>query len=244
MSLWDFSIIYLSMGAPFLVYFYHQMANRRAVPDYFRVAGRGAAWPVFGVALIFAETRRRLSSSGANDSGYDSALFLEADAHFAAVEAALMEIGRGRDARRGRYLFDRHSALAFPERTASCPDGFEKEFFKLAAHRNEDIASRCLRRRNLRKLARHQINARRDLTEFIRPLLESDILEERLKGRLAAFAEILEFSENLSQSFASETSNIRKQGDAPPKARRISQWVQHVKFQQSASERAADRRVI
>lgn len=242
MSFWDFGIIYLSMGAPFLVYFYHQMANRRAFADYIRIAVRALAWPVFSFAIIFAETRRR--SGAHSDSGYDSTLFSEADEHFAEIEAALIEIGHRREARRGRYLFDRHSALSFPDRIGDCSDGFETEFFRLAAHPDEYLAAICLRRRNLKKLARHQINARCDLMEFIRPLLESDILEERLKERIEALAEILEHSDVFSQSFVSETSNIRQRGAAGSKSRRISQWVQHVKLQQPASEQAADRRAI
>ena len=241
MNLWDFVIIYLSLSAPFLVYFYHQMTDQADARGYFRLLGKALAWPFFGSAVIFAEARKSFVFNDGDGcrNGHDK--YFKAEELFAEIESALLGIGHKKEARRGRFLFDQYCALSIPIALGNSLDGFEKEFFTMAAHKNENLASICLRRRNLGKLFRHQINARLELAEFIRPLLESDILEGKFQNSLSDLVEILELGEVLTQSSAAFSSSIIGGSRALRESRRNYQWRHVSNLKPTTNEQTVNR---
>lgn len=236
MTISDFGIIYLSLCAPFLVYFYHQIRRRTEISAYFRALARAAAWPIFGSRVIYAEIRSAYLSAKFEDHDDATGTSSAAEIFAAEIEAALMAAGLRREARRARFLIEQDAALSNGNGHGKTNGGFEGELFKLVGHGNEKLAAICLRRRNLAKLALHQKKARLELLEFIRPFWESNIIGGDLRQRILELMKIPDAAKETTPHPLPETPITANAASARRWTRRNFRWRQDVNIQASAKK--------
>lgn len=165
MTFTDLAIIYLACGAPLSMHYF--FAARRKPVLYFaaKVVLVALVWPVAafwlmrslrkpvgGVVLSgVSEIERRLDSLRIE---IEKAAFADESA------AAVFEF---------RELFARYTGLALASNIRFELDS-PNELFQLSGHTNEDLASRCLRRKASNRLAMHANASREDFVESIAAL--------------------------------------------------------------------------
>lgn len=167
MNLVDLIIIYLACGSPFAVF---QATNRqkgRAGVNWQRVAASFFAWPIFAAVLLVGKifpteaSKKAAFQQRLEDIRFD----LEQFAFAAAPISALFEF------RESFYRFAGLSEAADEELTVK-PNA---EIFEVTGHPNKVLASRCLARKNARKLAFHRTAAREEFVGLISRLTLTDV---------------------------------------------------------------------
>ncbi|HUR98407.1 MAG TPA: hypothetical protein VMZ26_10120 [Pyrinomonadaceae bacterium] len=167
MTLTDFLIIYLAFGAPLAVYKYLQ---NRAAGVHRRVALSIFTFffwvPVaFEIGyLYFANAYfRDAFVSHRNSDASDRLVRVLRES----ITIELIKLGRGSNVHGTREVVDRYTGLANEVRYAAKNGEERNELFEAAGRENYDLGQLCLMRRNLRRLEKHHIQARRDFVELV-----------------------------------------------------------------------------
>lgn len=205
MNLTDFIIIYLTGGAPFAVHFF---LRRRAANDRKKLWLKTALAFVFWLPLAFLTFRQFKKSkwravSNLNNNFPDeitlSATQKNLEAFLRATDSpiSLFEF---------RQTIERYADLTILSNDATeKPTTRETEVFRRANRKDVEIAAVCLHRRNRKRLAFHQTEARKDFLRTIEILHGSLQNADRFGNAVNEFVQILKDStaqENVEKIFA------------------------------------------
>ncbi|MFT3745036.1 MAG: hypothetical protein QM785_12175 [Pyrinomonadaceae bacterium] len=171
MNFIDLIIIYLACGSPFAVF---QATNRqkgRAGVNWPRVAASFFLWPAFAAILLASKLFPNEASKKAEFQSRieDIRLDLEQAAFAEASISSLFDF---------RETFYRFAGLSEAADEVQ-PSRSTAEIFDVTGHNNKALATRCLGRKNARKLAFHRTAAREEFVGLISQLTlsSSDSIE-------------------------------------------------------------------
>lgn len=217
MKLTDLIIIYLACGSPFGVY---QITTRKpkSSRDFAILFISFLLWPVFAFTLLI----ERVRNSDLHDRFNAKKKLEEIRIGFERIAlsdspmSSLFEF---------REIYSRYTGLA-EAAAAKLPTKFSSEIFEVTGHPNNDLASRCLARKNVRKTASHHQQAKDDflniLSGFDAVVDERDellslvgSLDEQLGSDLSTQA----FAVDSVPAFASHGSSDLHRSQAPSAAR-------------------------
>lgn len=172
MTVADVIVVHFAFGSPFGVY--QITRGVRSARSAVAVAAYFVLWPFFAAAFA----RDWLSRQKAEEKTSQEAQIahirdaIEVAAFSKASTAAVFEF---------RELFARYTGLTislqYAARLGSC-----HELLAISGHKNIDLASACLARRNAKRLAFHQVHAKNEFTNFIELLAASHPNEERIRA--------------------------------------------------------------
>lgn len=167
MTVTDFLIIYLAFGAPLAVYKYLQN----------RTAGFGRRLAVsiftffFWVPVVLELGYLYLTNAYFGDAFVSQKNSDASDRHILdlreSITAELIRLERGTNIHDTRETVDRYTGLANEARNSVFENAQRNELFEAAGRREYEIGQLCLMRRNLLRLKRHHIQARRDFVELL-----------------------------------------------------------------------------
>ena len=157
MSISDFVIIYLSLGAPSAVCHFFEDGERSGAKTWLTTFAVFLVWPPKTIQLL----RRHVRKSPANkhfarSSHLDSAIKIKQKE----ILDSIKTIGAAGETFELRDIFEGYITLT---RAADEPAGEFAEIFRVAGRMDSEIGTICLNRRNAAKLARHQTDAGRSL---------------------------------------------------------------------------------
>ena len=195
----DFLIIYFSCGASFAVYYFLQTKTGSGTfPWWLSNSLVWFFWLPFALFLLF-KNRRVLSdlnfldsSSNASESErkiYQSQKRIEKILLGSQLEISIFDF---------REIAERYAGLTTAEQNEPDKD-WGKEIFQAANNEKNELGKICLQRRNRKRLAFHQTEARRDFLRIIRQLNDSILDRETLERST------LEMVALLNDSAAQET---------------------------------------
>lgn len=159
MKLIDLIIIYLACGSPFAVYQATNRQNGQTGINWMRVFSSFLFWPAFAISslinrFILNETRRKAALQNRLE---DVRLEFEQKVFSGESIASLFEF------RETFYRFIGLSEAASEARSGKA----NAEIFEISGHHNKALASRCLARKNKRRLAEHRSAAREEFVGLI-----------------------------------------------------------------------------
>lgn len=159
MNVSDIIIIYLACGSPFGVYQITKRKRSSSGVDWHHVAVAFIFWPVAAAALLVTkifpgdathnvEFQNRLE---------DLRLDFEQTAFLGESVSSLFEF---------RETFERFAGLSVAATDVRIGKS-SAEIFEISGHNNKSLATRCLARRNISRLAVHRCSAREDFVKLI-----------------------------------------------------------------------------
>ena len=214
MSLFDFLIIYLSLGAPFAVCFYLQ--NRKAVRPrelWLKTILNFVFWIPFAYQLI----RKSDSAAKFFSNIFDNQSFSDAEREKNItlarknLEMIFAKNGSKRSIFEFRETLERYTGLTLAGQIDERNSQNERpdfEIFSIAGSSQKEIAARCLQRRNRKRLFFHHTQSRRSFLALLAELFDTDSESERLKKAAIDFVTLLEDGEALAaidKMFGSQT---------------------------------------
>jgi hypothetical protein len=175
-NIFDALIIYLACGAPFGVYYFLQQPEKRHITHlWVKTVSNFLFWPVSAFRII----RRSQIFRDASESHFDAVNELDA-----ALEERVSEIQKDFEKiffdenpkasiYEFREIFDRYVGLSLALKAEVKPHASaEPEIFRIAGHKNIELAAICLNRRNRSRLLIHQIQAREDFSKVLLSLAD------------------------------------------------------------------------
>lgn len=186
MNLYDFLIIYLAAGAPLGVYYF---LHERKRPDFkhlwIKTLLNFLFWAPFAVRLL---RQNKISVDTFNNVfGEKSSPDADAEKIIHSIrkrfEKIYLETGLDISIYEFREVLERYSGLT---RAGQFEEGnsqtarYDNEFFRIADHKNAELAAICLERRNRRRLSFHQTEARLDFLQLLSGLSDSGSEKEIL----------------------------------------------------------------
>ncbi|MGI8789228.1 MAG: hypothetical protein ACR2HG_15925 [Pyrinomonadaceae bacterium] len=209
MSLNDFLIVYLACGAPFGVYYF---THQRAANSSIRLASKALLvfifWLPFAVIVIcrskifIKNIHSNLAKLSASESEIKRDIFLVQKE----IEKSLPEESSAVSLFELRETIERYIGLTLAVQTETAESAEqEQELFRISGREKTKLAAICLKRRNQKRLAFHQIAARRDFTQLIERLLDSGSEQKKLERFSIKLAKILNdcaARNNLQEMFA------------------------------------------
>lgn len=164
MTFTEFLIVYLSIGAPFGVYYF--LSHRPVsfgLTFLIKTVCVVFGWCFFAVYLIFRgfqnnyDARSELDSIGENEVEKTTRKLLAAYSEISPTERSVSFF-------QFREIVERYAGLTVELNDSAESNGFNNELFIIAGRENQDLqlANRCLRRKNMQRLKAHQIQARGD----------------------------------------------------------------------------------
>lgn len=200
----DFLIIYFSCGAPFAVYYFlHHKAESKTPIFWLFNALVWIFWLPFAFFLLF-KNRRSLSDLNFLKTVEVSESELKTYLLQKHIEKILLESELKISIFDFREIAERYAGLTAA--TQSEPDkDWGKEIFQVASVEKNDLGKICLQRRNRKRLAFHQTEARRDFLQIIEQLTDSISDTEELKRsslELVGLLNDFEARETLEKMFA------------------------------------------
>lgn len=211
MSLFDVLIIYLACGAPVSVAYYFQnraQNKKRIVPLAFFVF---LAWLPFILKLSFNDKNRFLKLfykfNGKLDSSsdFEKSIFLIKKQ----FEDIIFESGFMMSVFEFREIFERFVGLVIAVQNESrTPILAEENIFQISGSKNTELSAICVRRRNRKRLVRHQIEARRDFLQLLKQLIVFHSEKQKLGDLAIEFVTLLDDieSKNAVNDLLIETS--------------------------------------
>lgn len=197
MNLIDLFIIYFAGGAPFAVYYFLQ--NRRGSKiNLFRLKNFLVFlfWIPYAASLLMKNRNHRnffkpnfLNAFFVKDSGEEKFLLLQKH-----IENLLLKTDLDISIFDFRETAERYIGLTRAAKIDANGDS-EREIFRAAKNENDKLGAICLRRRNRNKLARHQIEARRDFLRIVEQLSDSISDTESLQHSAVEIVKILKDDE-------------------------------------------------
>lgn len=170
MTVTEFLIVYLSIGAPFGVYFF---LNHRTYSFAFLIKAIAAAlfWCFYAGILIVRRSDKFTKTQSASDSNGDSKVE-QATRTLLALYSEIPASGKNIPFFDFRETVERYIGLTSALNDAAQSSFYENEVFKIGGRANQDLslANVCLQRKNLRRLKLHQQQARIDFIKFFENL--------------------------------------------------------------------------
>jgi hypothetical protein len=175
-NIFDALIIYFACGAPFGVYQFLQYPEKGTFTKrWIEIVSSFVFWPVSAMTIV----RRAQVFSKGPETHFDGSYELDAG-----VEERVFEIQKDLekiffDGEQGasiyefREVFDRYTGLSLALKAGSRPPAAEgPELFRITGHKNIELASICINRRNRSRLLVHQIQAREDFSKLLLSLAD------------------------------------------------------------------------
>ena len=191
----DFLIIYFSCGAPFAVYYFLQnKSERKTFVSWLLNSLVLIFWLPFAVFLLF-KNRRVLSDfdflrKTPDISESERQICLSQKR----IEKVLLESELEISIFDFRETAERYAGLTTAAQNE--PDkNWGQDIFQAANNKKDDLGKICLRRRNRKRLAFHQTEARRDFLQIIKQLTDSISDTETLERSTLAMVALLNDSE-------------------------------------------------
>ncbi len=215
MNLTDLIIVYLSCGAPFGVHFY---LKKRATGIRKNLWLKTLLAFVFWLPLVFLLIRKIKNAKWFAVSNLNKKFSGEPRfaARLSAIQKKLEKFLLESDARISLFEFrqtlERYANLTILlNNEAETPTGREKEIFRAAKITDVEIAAVCLHRRNRKRLAFHQTEARKDFLQTIELLSGSVKDAKNFENSIDEFVRLLNDStarESVEKSFAAKSQLI------------------------------------
>jgi hypothetical protein len=184
----DYIIIYLSLGAPFAVYFFLQSADvaikRRLINSLITLF----AWPVFAttrMVLTLGKDSFWLTRTGREEILDEKIRIIrnEIEEHIRETQPICL-LYEWRDA------FERYTGLAKAV-AQSQNETAEMELFAIGENKNGKLGTVCLNRRNRNRLIFHLTHARNDFVDVLMQIIDLDA-EGAVLRRAIELSEVLE----------------------------------------------------
>lgn len=203
MSLYDFLIIYLSLGAPFAVYYFLQNRNERKSPRlWLKTILKFLFW------LPFAYKIARKSGRAGNffKNIFDGESFSDAETdkniHLIQkqMEKKIFESDSSLSIYEFRETLERYAGLTLAgqfEAKDSQNERVDFEIFRVAGNKQTEIAAACLQRRNRKRLSFHHTQSRLNFLTVIQRLFDSDPENEQIRKSAIDFVTLLNDAEAL-----------------------------------------------
>jgi len=173
MNVTDLIIIYLACGSPFGL---HPITKRKPAPsgiDWVSVISSFVLWPLFAAALIAKQIFPNAERAEAeiHNRTEEIRLDIERLAFSGQPISSLFEF---------REVFYRFVGLSVASNAVSkrSPD----EIFEISGHANKSLASRCLARRNSKRLAFHQERVSSEFADLISQISALSPVAEEIVG--------------------------------------------------------------
>lgn len=167
----DFTIIYLTCGMPFAVFYFFQYRNEKSV--WLKSLLIILLWIPFAFRLFHSYITKRLINYEFDEKTHLDSLQKKLENFFLEVKTdiSLFEF---------RETIERYIGLTLECRN-SCEEVSDKEteFYRISNHSNLKLGSRCLHRRNQNLLFHHQTLASRDFLKILKEVFaESSVIDE------------------------------------------------------------------
>jgi hypothetical protein len=188
MTFTEFSIVYLSIGASFGVYyFFNYSSDNRSFTIWLKTIGVVFFWCVYAV-MLNARRSQKITNRQANS---DSIAENEIEKTERALLASYSEIpqnGKFVSFFEFRETIERYIGLTSTLRDSADAADFNNELFAIAERKNHDLplANRCLQRKNLLRLKAHQLQARNDFLRIFENLFKSSVQASNFEKTLSA----------------------------------------------------------
>jgi hypothetical protein len=180
MTFTEFLIIYLSIGAPFGVYFFlsHRQINLNST-FLLKTACVVFGWCFYAVFLI-SRSQKKYEANLTSDSIAEN----EIEKIVRKLLATYSEISANEknvSFFQFREIVERYTGLSSALYDSRESTEFQNELFVLAGRKEQDLqlANRCLQRKNLLRLKAHQIQAQQDFLQIFENLDESPGVNSR-----------------------------------------------------------------
>ena len=216
MNSFDYLVIYLSCGAPLGVLYFlqnrrEQNSSRRLL---FGTLFTFVCWVPFGFRLLpgrkavekFIADKKIFSNSAKVQNDFFSfQKQFEETLQMSVPSISIFEF---------REVFERYVGLTIAKDCKNIQTTEpEKEFFRIAADKNVDIGAVCLKRRNLRRLNVHQVQARQDFLQIISQLAKFAFDEKEFVKSVFDFFRILKDTEAQSALDLTLPDNLLNEKD-------------------------------
>ena len=215
MNLTDFIIIYLACGAPFGVHFFlQQRAASNCKNLWLKTLLAFVFWIPLAVLLIRKiKNAKWLAVSNLNRNFSGEPNFAEQTSAIQKnLETLLLESDTSISLFEFRRTLERYANLtALLNDEAETLTEREKEIFRAAKITDVEIAAVCLHRRNRKRLAFHQTEARKDFLQMIEVLSDSVEDTKKFKNLTDEFVRLLNDAsarESIEKSFAAKSQTI------------------------------------
>jgi hypothetical protein len=185
MSISDFVIVYLSLGAPAAVCHFFEDRGRSGAKTWLTTLAVFLVWPPKTIQLL----RRQVRKSPANkhfgrSSELDSAISIKQKA----ILDSIKTFGTAREMFELRDILEGYVTLTRAADETTCEIG---EIFRVAGRINPEIGTLCLNRRNAARLARHQTDAGRSLIAAVEHAASSRMFPLSTVGTAVELAGLL-----------------------------------------------------
>ncbi len=175
MNFYDFLIIYLACGAPVSVYFYYQNRRLYSKQLWLKTILNFVFWIPFFVQLLL---KSRIWANFSKINFKSKTNPTEKDNRIQTLKREIENILSDSDLKISIYefreVFERFAGLTIAySNTNSKPHKHETEFFRVAAFQNQELSSKCLHRRNQKRLSFHQTEAEKDFLRMIAAISNS-----------------------------------------------------------------------
>lgn len=169
----DFLIIYFSCGAPFAVYYFLQNKTGSKTPVFWLSNSLvWMFWLPFALFLLFKNRRVLSDLNFLNTSSDVSEKERKIYQFQKQIERILLESELEISIFDFRETAERYTGLTMAAQNDPDKD-WGKEIFLAAKNEKHELGKICLQRRNRKRLAFHQTEARRDFLQIIKQLTDS-----------------------------------------------------------------------
>jgi hypothetical protein len=157
-NLSELLIIYLACGSPFGVYQFTRSQLPLSLAGWARIISSFLFWPGFAIMWLAARLTSRHSKEGDAGSPVEQIRSKIEDIAFSeGTTSSLFEF---------REVFYRFTGL-FEAAYAAMPKRSSSEIFEISGHPDNQLASRCIVRRNRERLLFHQVCARNEFVDVL-----------------------------------------------------------------------------
>jgi hypothetical protein len=188
MTFTEFSIIYLSIGAPFGVYyFFNYSSDNRSFSVWLKTIGVVFFWCAYAVLLNFGRSQKNTNVQSNSDLIAENEI-QKAERSLLASYSEISRDGKIVSFFEFRETVERYIGLTSTLGVSVNSADFNNELFMIAERKNHDLllANRCLQRKNLLRLKAHQLQTRNDFLRIFENLFKSNSQASNFEKTLSA----------------------------------------------------------
>lgn len=188
MTFTEFSIVYLSIGTPFGVYYFFN--NRSGNPNFafwLKTAGVVFFWCAYA-ALLSLRHSQKITNTGAFSDSITENEIEKAARSLLASYSEIPPNDKIFSFFEFRETVERYIGLTSTLQPSTGEADYKNELFTIDGRKNQDLllANRCLQRKNLRRLKAHQIQAQSDFLHIFENLNYQEFHGNNLEKLLSA----------------------------------------------------------
>ena len=229
MSLLDLTIIYLTCGAPFGVYYY--LANRFTKHIWIKSIFVLFLWFPFAIRLLISHITKELREREYSVKFHEQQEAKELEKAKKDFETFLPQNDHLVSLFEFREIIERYAGLTLAKNLdAAVPAKNDKELFKINGRKNIEISSVCLNRRNRATLLSHQRDARTDFLRILDELFEIGG-DKKLGKHSFEFVKLLKDDEALASINSLLKNTLQIAHDKPVKELEKDLWKQDIPTQ-------------